>query len=74
MINEMNNLKSEMQSQTCTNNSNSQVWNFVSDPDLHPMRVTINVNKPGTASGLIFVAPYTSYEATMVGQTGALHG
>jgi len=26
------------------------------------MKVTVNVNKPGTASGLIFVAPYTLYE------------
>ncbi|VBB05778.1 arylsulfotransferase (asst) [Lucifera butyrica] len=53
-------------------NSSAQVWNFVSAPALHPMKVTINVNKPGTASGLLFVAPYTSYEATMIGQTGAL--
>jgi len=36
------------------------------------MMVTINVNKPGTASGLILVSPYTSYEASMIGQTGAL--
>ena len=55
-----------------TERLNSQVWNFVSAPELHPMKVTINVNKPGTASGLIFVAPYTSYEETMIGQTGAL--
>ncbi|WP_371381180.1 arylsulfotransferase family protein [Sporomusa aerivorans] len=52
--------------------SNLPVWNFVSSPALHPMKVTINVNKPCTASGLLFVAPYTSYEATMIGQTGAL--
>ncbi|HVI40342.1 MAG TPA: arylsulfotransferase family protein [Anaerovoracaceae bacterium] len=54
------------------NNSRLQVWNFVSAPELHPMRVAVNVNKPGTASGLLFVAPYTSYEANMIGQTGAL--
>jgi len=36
------------------------------------MKVSINVDNPGTASGLIFVAPYTSYEETMIGQTGAL--
>lgn len=53
-------------------NSSEQVWDFVSAPTLHPMMVNINVNKPGTASGLIFVAPYTSYEETMIGQTGAL--
>ncbi|MDF2635697.1 MAG: hypothetical protein K0R78_2571 [Pelosinus sp.] len=49
-----------------------QVWTFISASDLHPMKVTININKPGTASGFIFVAPYTSYEATMIGQTGSL--
>ncbi len=54
------------------NKSRQQVWNFVSAPDLHPMKVDINLNKPGTADGLIFVAPYTLYEAVMIGQTGAL--
>ena len=68
----MDNFKSKMPSQTCTNNSSSQVWNFVSAPNLHPMKVTINMNKGGTASGLIFVAPYTAYGETMIGQTGAL--
>lgn len=50
----------------------SQVWNFVSAPALHPMKVSINLSKPGTAPGLIFVAPYTLFESAMVGQTGAL--
>lgn len=68
----MNNFKSEISSQTHTRSSITQAWNFLSAPDLHPMIVTINVNKPGTASGLIFVAPYTSYEAAMIGQTGSL--
>lgn len=45
---------------------------LVSAPDLHPMMVTINVNKPGTAPGFIFVAPYTSFGVTLIGQTGAL--
>lgn len=49
-----------------------QVWSFVSAPYLHPMRVTLNVKKPGLAPGLIFVAPYTAYENKMIGQTGAL--
>ena len=49
-----------------------QVWNFISAPYLHPMRVTLNVKKPGTAPGLIFVAPYTGYGNEMIGQTGAL--
>ncbi|WP_245592321.1 arylsulfotransferase family protein [Ectobacillus panaciterrae] len=68
----MDNFKSGIPSQTSTNNSSSQVWSFVSAPALHPMKVFINVKKLGTASGLIFVAPYTSYKATMIGQTGAL--
>lgn len=52
--------------------SQSQVWKFVSAPALHPMKVTINKNKHGTEKGLIFVAPYTAFEAEMIGQTGAL--
>jgi hypothetical protein len=64
--------KSTIPPHTPANNSSSQVWNFVSAPELHPMKVSINVNNPGTVSGLIFVAPYTSYEETMIGQTGAL--
>jgi Arylsulfotransferase (ASST). len=50
----------------------NEEWNFVSEPDLHPMKVTINLFKPGTAPGCIFVAPFTLYGATMIGQTGAL--
>lgn len=53
-------------------NSKEQVWNFVSAPELHPMKVTVNVAKPGTAPGSVFVAPYTIYGAAMIGQTGAL--
>ncbi len=54
------------------NNPGAGVWNFVSAPALHPMKVTINVNRPGVASGLVFVAPYTAYGETMIGQTGSL--
>ena len=36
------------------------------------MKVTVNVDKSGTAFGSIFVAPYTIYGTTMIGQTGAL--
>ncbi|BCJ98999.1 arylsulfotransferase family protein [Anaerocolumna chitinilytica] len=53
-------------------NSEQQVWNFISAPDLHPMKVTVNVAKYRSAPGFIFVAPYTLYEATMIGQTGSL--
>lgn len=60
----MNEAQSEM--------SNQQVWDFVSAPALHPMKVSINLHHPRTAPGLLFVAPFTLYEAEMVGQTGAL--
>ena len=53
-------------------NRNQEVWSFKSAPTLHPMKVNINVNKSGKAPGLIFVAPYTAYGNTMIGQTGSL--
>ncbi|MGG1661187.1 arylsulfotransferase family protein [Brevibacillus sp. NRS-1366] len=68
----MNTFQSGMSSQTSTNHSSQQVWNFFSAPTVHPMKVTINIDKPGTASGFIFVAPYTIFGETMIGQTGAL--
>lgn len=49
-----------------------QVWSFVSEPDLHPMKVTVNTYNPGTSPGLIFVSPYAFSGQTMYGQTGAL--
>lgn len=49
-----------------------KVWCFVSEPDLHPMKVAVNTNKPGTSSGLIFVAPYAFSEDAMYGQSGSL--
>lgn len=54
------------------NETNPLVWHFVSAPHLQPMKVTVNVRKPGTAPGYLFVAPYTMYGENMVGQTGAL--
>ncbi|QOX65787.1 hypothetical protein FRZ06_01065 [Anoxybacterium hadale] len=36
------------------------------------MKVHINQNRPGTAPGLIFTAPYTAFGERMIGQTGAL--
>lgn len=51
--------------------SGSGVWNFVSAPGLHPMRVAVTTRRPGTAPGRIFAAPYT-IDTTMTGQTGAL--
>jgi hypothetical protein len=64
--------QSLMPSKSFTTHSSSQVWDFVSAPDLHPMKVTVNVNIPGTAPGFLFVAPYTIFVAPMTGQTGSL--
>jgi len=52
--------------------TSSQVWSFVSEPHLHPMKVTVNTNKPGTSSGLIFVSPYAFSADAIYGQPGAL--
>ena len=49
----------------------SQVWSFVSEPDLHPMKITVNTFNTGTSSGLIFLAPYGFSSAAMYGQPGA---
>ncbi|WP_336114939.1 arylsulfotransferase family protein [Streptomyces sp. PTD9-10] len=51
--------------------SGSDVWSFVSAPELHPQKVTVTAHKPGTAPGKIFVGPY-AIGAPVVGQTGAL--
>lgn len=50
----------------------SKVWSFVSEPKLHPMKITVNIFKPGTSSGLIFLAPYGFSVNAMYGQPGAL--
>ena len=49
-----------------------EVWNFVSEPDLHPMKVAVNTFNPGTSSGLIFLAPYAFSDDSIIGQPGAL--
>jgi Arylsulfotransferase (ASST) len=48
----------------------SDVWDFRSAPNLHPMRVTVLTPHAHTAAGQIFVAPYSADQ--MVGQTGSL--
>ncbi len=50
----------------------SEVWSFVSEPNLHPMKITVTTFKPGTSSGLIFLAPYGFSDVAMVGQSGSL--
>jgi hypothetical protein len=52
--------------------NSSQVWSFVSEPQLHPMKITVNTNLPETSTGLIFVAPYAFSADAVYGQTGAL--
>ena len=49
-----------------------QVWSFVSEPHLHPMKIAVNTFKPGTSSGFIFLAPYGFSDDAMYGQPGAL--
>lgn len=48
------------------------VWNFVSEPNLHPMKVTVITNKPKTNAGLIFLAPYAFSANASIGQQGTL--
>lgn len=48
------------------------VWSFISAPNLHPMKITVNVNLPGASTSPIFVAPYAFSEDAAVGQQGAL--
>lgn len=52
--------------------NSSQVWSFVSEPNLHPMKITVNTFNPGTSSGLIFLAPYGFSAQAMYGQPGGL--
>lgn len=49
-----------------------QVWSFVSEPHLHPMKITVNTFNPGTSSGFIFLAPYGFSDDAMYGQPGSL--
>lgn len=49
-----------------------QVWSFLSEPTLHPMKITVNTFKPGTSPDLIFLAPYGFSSQAMYGQPGAL--
>lgn len=49
-----------------------QVWSFVSEPDLHPMKITVNKFDPGTSSGFVFLAPYGFSSVATYGQSGSL--
>ena len=52
--------------------NSSQVWSFISEPNLHPMKITVNRLDPGTSSDLIFLAPYGFSADAMYGQPGGL--
>ncbi len=52
--------------------NSTQVWQFVSAPELHPMKVTVSPYSAGLASGLIFNGPYASSQQATYGQSGAL--
>lgn len=47
-------------------------WSFISAPALHPTRLHVSVNQPGTAPGDIFLAPFAGSQLPIVGQAGAL--
>lgn len=49
-----------------------KVWSFVSEPQLHPMKVKVKTYKKGTSPGFIFVAPYAFSDDAIYGQPGAL--
>lgn len=50
----------------------SQVWSFVSEPDLHPMKITVTTFDPDTTSGSVFLAPYGFSSDATYGQPGSL--
>ena len=50
----------------------SGVWNFVSAPQLHPMKESVLTLKAGASLDPIFVAPYAPSPSALVGQTGPL--
>ncbi len=49
-----------------------QVWNFVTEPNLNPMKIAVNVSNLGLAPGLTLVAPYGFSTDAMYGQSGTL--
>jgi len=50
--------------------SSNEVWNFITQPDLQPMKVDVLTQEEGLGEGLVFVSPYNP--GTLVGQTGSL--
>jgi len=50
----------------------SNVWSFVSEPNLHPMKISVNINDSGASLGKIFIAPYSSSATSAYGQQGSM--
>jgi hypothetical protein len=50
----------------------SNVWTFVSEPTLRPMKVTTQTFGAGPNPGFAFVAPYAFSADSSIGQQGAL--
>lgn len=50
----------------------SSVWSFVSEPNFHPMKISVSINDYGSSSGKIFFAPYSSSAVSSYGQQGSL--
>jgi hypothetical protein len=48
------------------------VWSFVTEPTLHPMKVTVNTFNPATDPGYVGLAPYSFSADPTYGQAGAL--
>lgn len=50
-----------------------EVWSFVSAPELHPMKITVNkFDKKHTSPGFIFLAPFAFSDTASIGQQGSL--
>ncbi len=48
------------------------VWSFVSEPNLHPMKIQVNKHEAGTSPGYVALAPYGFSDEAMYGQSGSL--
>jgi hypothetical protein len=49
------------------------VWSFNSEPNLHPMKVTVNTNGLGKSPGLILVDPFTASSFAVYGTVGRVN-
>lgn len=49
----------------------SQVWSFLSSPNLRPMKISVTTESAGLASGFTMITPFTAADV-LYGQPGAL--